>query len=153
MDLKLELDQYGSHGVQPYTGYQNLFLGLFKKDRFFTPQFKISRKFSNIARNSLYIYVLDEDKRNPMNSKMLQVLDENYTFKHLRGSVSTCDSGHFEEVNKQLKEVSDHDFTLLILRPMDEQLKGTQYFKKIEYLRYVGDNSDVFKRLKNDTTA
>lgn len=37
IDMKLHLDQYGPSGVQPYGGYQNLFLMLFKRDKFFTP--------------------------------------------------------------------------------------------------------------------
>lgn len=147
IDLKLHLDQYGPAGVQPSGGYQNLFLMLFKRDKFFTPQFKISRKFSNIARNSLYIYWLQEDSETGK-SQMLQFLDEEYQFKHLRGSVSTCDSGHFEKVHESLKD-DDRDYTMLILKPATETLKGQHHFKKIELLRFIGERSDVFESLRS----
>lgn len=77
---------------------------------------------------------------------MLQFLDEKYKFEYLRGSVSTCDSGHFEKVHESLKD-DQMDYTMLILKPSTETLKGQHHFKKIELLKFVGQSSDVFKAL------
>jgi len=154
IDMGLHFDQHGQTGIQEYSGYQNLFLLLFKKDKFFTPQFKISRKFSNIARNSLYIYWL-QDESIAENSNMLQFIDESLSFKHLRGSVCTADSGHWEGVHENLKQsqadqaiATDH--TILLMKPRSEVLRNVHHFKKIEHLKYIGGRSEVFSRLGNE---
>lgn len=77
---------------------------------------------------------------------MLQFLDEKYQFKYLRGSVSTCDSGHFEKVEESLNG-TQMDYTMLILKPNTETLKGQHHFKKIELLKFIGQNSNLFEDL------
>lgn len=71
-------------------------------------------------------------------------MDETYSFPHLRGAVSTCDNGHHEALEENLKDTGD-DYTFLVLKPKDEQLVGTQYFKKVDLLRFIGKKSELFK--------
>jgi len=75
-----------------------MFIELFKRDQYYCPQYLVSRKFKNIARNSTYIYWLTEQDNNAM--KLCN--DESFSMDELHTCVVVVQSGMVEAVEENI---------------------------------------------------
>lgn len=70
---------------------------MFKRDKFYTPQYQVSRKYKNLARNSTYVY-WHRDRG------IEQCLDERYDFKEFRADVIVAQAGLADKIQARFNE-------------------------------------------------